>query len=1383
MKILEKRKRRPKTYLRAISRTLRKGFTYFLIYYYFFFSSVVCAGTHPRVWAQETIGIEEQRGPSSQAKPPPLEEEQATGPVSFSISKSLFSRLTSTFTDSLSDIKTKLTNSAKKVLLEKAGAFSEWAYEGLKDVAPLLLAKSPFEIDYAHDKVFWKAHYVAVIDELQEGSFAPAQVQTRLEELQDLVLSGLLSPYHYNQGLKELEDQLSQEEIKAIQQQLKHSLFNSFALLETYFKEDVFRSFKKLQGTTSGEQEFKEILTFYRPYINSLDYTYTLKAFRAHLQTKKEDSKLTKGQQKGLLAALNEAITKSHKQERKSLKLGRLLFNQRAQTLPFYTEEIDRQGVWADVQEDESLTPTTQSVRLSNSSSSPLTSIAKRLAHACQKGLEYATNHPIQAITTVLATQVAAAAAFNAFLNSVSKTGKLTQRGESQGTEPPLSLPREEIQLHSYGKRAIGDEFTINQNTTSNQQKSCIASLNNRNAFVVWEGYQTGNWDIYGRLFDANGISLGNDFRINQNTILSQEWPSVTNLTNDTVFVAWHGSQTGNQDIYGRLFFPNGTTLSNEFDINQDTTSDQYTPFVTSLTNGNAFVVWTGVQNGYSDIYGRIFYTNGTVLSNEFGINQVTASAQQYPSVASLTNSNIFAAWQGSQTGDHDIYGRIFSSNGTALTNDFRINQNITSNQQYPSVASLTNGNTFVAWMGSQAGNFDIYGRIFSSNGTALSNEFVINQNTASDQIKSSLVGLANGNAFVAWQGNQTGSPDIYGRIFSSNGTALSNEFGINQIIVFDQYSSSVASLTNGAVFTAWGGDQTGNSDIYGRIFTNDTLSSLILPSTTGSLPTTIFLTTASLTSGLGTTGGATTGNAATTLNQGTSSILTSNFITTSSPAQTSSMNKGGSISVPVIAGVAGGVGGIACLTAGGFTTWKYFKHKKDSQERPASLELGRLSSDPFAAVTEQGIESLSTKTIDGAFGGHFAKYETTNKKLYQLIEEQTGKKVLTPDLSIGRGAYGEITVVRNIVTGEFVADKTVTGAKQIEESLNEGRIQDALIKANVPNVVPLLDYVRKVDLQGVEVLHQIMPLAVWNGEELKVKRSLLEDQPLKDRLLHHVAKKLLEGISYMHSAGYYHLDLKPTNFLVMQDMTVYLADFGRTKKIETPNQAKEDLLGDRRYFSPNLYSYIRHRWKEKGAEIEVDEISPTFSAEVADSWALGVTLLEIELNQLPFNKADYSTMVTSWRKDDFQNMVANLPSLQNPPSHSVLSVVKKLLVADPKKSSPLAQVLKDSLFKQKAKGISPEEGKQIFRRLSVVAPKEIEGSIESNPNLIVYVAGQESKGGENYIYNNSTTALPKDKDENYHYDPHHKKPSSSAAYFTPVSESSLNPNVYATNH
>jgi len=840
-----------------------------------------------------------------------------------------------------------------------------WLAATVMDLAPSILAKTPFEIDYANDLNFWQAHFSSALNEMQQEDVTQTSVQGRLLDLQDIVFDQLLSPYIYETGIQGLQASHPSAETVASLETLRtdfKALLKAYpGFVEESFRRDAATHIQNLQGKTPDPQDFMHLLHYYKDITNPLDYKQVLSNTRTHLQQHKKQLNLTVKDYQAILFALNQGTGQAHKEARMLTKTNRQFFMAASSELPCFGEDVFEDAF-------NSALPTAVKEEVKEKSFSLMTPI-KGMARLAYKGMRYAVEHPVQAITIGLATQVAAAAAFRAF-SRPTKTAEGTRgREESQEDAPAqenkgpfqakTSLEKARFSdLHRGIKRAIGDEFQINQNTTLDQGNPSVASLSNGNVLVAWIGFQMVEADIYGRIFYPNGTALSNEFGINQITINDQGAPSTASLINGNAFVAWQGLQTGScYEVYGRVFFPNGTALSNEFDLNQNTTSPHFNPSVRGFTNGNAFVAWTGNQFGNADIYGRVISPNGMTLSNEFGINQVTTGFQANPSATGLSNGNVFVTWNGDQTGDLDIYGRVFFPNGTALSNEFGINQNTTYYQGSSSVTSLGNGNVFVAWDGTQTGDSDIYGRVFFPNGTALSNEFGINQNTTSNQYAPSVASLTDGNVFVAWQSTQTGDPDIYGRIFSVDGAALSNDFGINQVTTNNQYNPSVASLTNGNAFVAWqGGDQMGDYDIYGRIFTNDTLASLILPSTTGPL-TSDSLTTDSLTTNPLTT------NSLTSTTQGPTSTTSQLPVTTGSTGIVSTTNLASTTGIlpttgwisttleqisqeqtgpssGLITGIAVGVGAPLILGTGGLALWKYYRYRQERNNGDHAIEL-----------------------------------------------------------------------------------------------------------------------------------------------------------------------------------------------------------------------------------------------------------------------------------------------------------------------------------------------------------------------------------------------------------------------------------------------------------
>ncbi|EKE08878.1 MAG: hypothetical protein ACD_16C00240G0002 [uncultured bacterium] len=654
------------------------------------------------------------------------------------------------------------------------------------------------EDPFFHELGFLKADDRESFAEEIEDMKTSAPDRRRLKSLQDMVWERALSPHTYEKGLRELDPYDSEGILEGVRTKFQKKLTSAPASLNGAFQKDllVFINHPCVRDTSAGDishtlqsiEEFEDLLSYYRGIQNPLDYTETLVGLNRILQ-KDKSLNLTDQQSRDLKKTISIAATAAKKkdpEQYRTLKAQQRFIKAAFQELPFNGEDVSE-----DVFNSSLSTSAKEEAIQGDDLSDPLsvTTAFKGLTHAAYKGAKYAIEHPFQALTIALASQVTVSAA----------------RG------------------------FVGPEFPINQNTTYNQFAPSVASLTNGNAFVAWQGAQAINDDIYGRLFFPNGTALPNgEFRINQNTTANHFFPSIAGLANGNAFVAWHGDQTGDFDVYARLFAANGTGFPSEFRINTVTSGQQTNPSVAGLQNGNAFVAWQGDY----DIYGRLFAANGTALPNgEFRINTNTTIFPGSPSVASLTNGNVFVAWVGAQAGDYDIYGRIFSPNGTGFPSEFPINQNTTLAQLNPSVASLMNGNVFVTWEGSQTGWNDIYGRIFSANGVPLTNEFGINTVTLSAQ-RPSVAGLQNGNAFVAWDGDT----DVYGHIFAANGTGFPSEFRIDTATSGQQFGPSVASLPNGNVFIAWTGNQAGNNDIYGRIYTapSQTTSTTANP-TTGS--------------------------------------------------------------------------------------------------------------------------------------------------------------------------------------------------------------------------------------------------------------------------------------------------------------------------------------------------------------------------------------------------------------------------------------------------------------------------------------------------------------------------------------------------------------------
>lgn len=271
------------------------------------------------------------------------------------------------------------------------------------------------------------------------------------------------------------------------------------------------------------------------------------------------------------------------------------------------------------------------------------------------------------------------------------------------------------------------------------------------------------------------------------------------------------------------------TSTGSETRVNTTTTNTQFGGDVNAKgiavdASGNYVVVWdSNLQDGgQHGIYAQRFNAAGVAQGSEFLINQTTAGNQQFSSIAMADDGSFVVVWQSDQTAQGDIYARRFSANGTALSNEFRVNTTTSGNQQLPSVATDSAGNFVVVWE-SRSGNYDIKGQRYSSAGVAQGGEFTVNTTTANDQTLGSVSMNSAGQFVVVWSsktGDGSGS-GVFGQRYNSDGSTLGGQFQINQSTTNDQINAEVAIDELGGFAVSWESKQTDNGDVYVRRYDN----------------------------------------------------------------------------------------------------------------------------------------------------------------------------------------------------------------------------------------------------------------------------------------------------------------------------------------------------------------------------------------------------------------------------------------------------------------------------------------------------------------------------------------------------------------------------------
>jgi hypothetical protein len=219
----------------------------------------------------------------------------------------------------------------------------------------------------------------------------------------------------------------------------------------------------------------------------------------------------------------------------------------------------------------------------------------------------------------------------------------------------------------------MGGDVQVNTYTTSDQRYPAVARFSDNSYVVIWSsnGQDGSGWGVYGQRFNAAGTKVGSEFQVNTYTAGDQLTPYVCNFlasfVDDRFLVTWmsNGQDGAGWGIYGQLFNATGVKIGSEFRVNAYTTSDQQRPSVATFVDGGFVVTWqSNSQDGSGwGVYGQRFNTAGTKVGSEFQVNIFTATDQQYSYVASFADGSFVVTWQGnSQDGSsYGIFGRIFT--------------------------------------------------------------------------------------------------------------------------------------------------------------------------------------------------------------------------------------------------------------------------------------------------------------------------------------------------------------------------------------------------------------------------------------------------------------------------------------------------------------------------------------------------------------------------------------------------------------------------------------------------------------------------------------------------------------------------------------------------
>jgi len=347
---------------------------------------------------------------------------------------------------------------------------------------------------------------------------------------------------------------------------------------------------------------------------------------------------------------------------------------------------------------------------------------------------------------------------------------------------------------------------------------------------------------------------IGAEFQVNTYTTFNQGFPGVAADGAGGFVVVWqsgdfsgHGPDGDRAGVQGQRYTSAGTAVGAEFQVNTYITSVQRGPGVAADGAGGFVVVWqsggsSGTDTSNYSIQGQRYTSAGTAVGAEFQVNTYTTSSQYLPAVGPDGAGGFVVVWQsfgssGTDTSNYSIQGQRYTSAGTAVGAEFQVNTYTTSTQRDPAVGADGAGGFVVVWAtygssGTDTSYWSVQGQRYTSAGTAVGAEFGVNTYTTSDQWFPAVAADGAGGFVVVWQsygssGTDTSVGSVQGQRYTSAGTAVGAQFQVNTYTPGDQFAPAVGPDGAGGFVVAWSsffsssGTDTSPASVQGQRYTS----------------------------------------------------------------------------------------------------------------------------------------------------------------------------------------------------------------------------------------------------------------------------------------------------------------------------------------------------------------------------------------------------------------------------------------------------------------------------------------------------------------------------------------------------------------------------------
>ncbi|ACE06616.1 hypothetical protein Aasi_1304 [Candidatus Amoebophilus asiaticus 5a2] len=315
--------------------------------------------------------------------------------------------------------------------------------------------------------------------------------------------------------------------------------------------------------------------------------------------------------------------------------------------------------------------------------------------------------------------------------------------------------------------------------------------------------------------------------------------------------------------------------------------------------------------------------------------------------------------------------------------------------------------------------------------------------------------------------------------------------------------------------------------------------------------------------------------------------------------------------------------------------------------------------------------------------GEHYQVFKEITLEMAEEVQKQTGLVIPfkpgqnSKEFVGGKGSFGELRLGKQKTTERYFGIKVIDLARC--DSKERKRIKDEAILqeklSGLPNLMSIIDI---GEIDNKTSLCYVMPLAaLGSGAKLKDYLKSIKDKAFKEALLVHIAKGILNGFKGMHNLvepPIAHLDFKPDNLVIDSEGEIYIIDFGCSQEMDPNGKIHEYPGGTERYCSPERTNKKLNKYKLK------DDQDNSFSGKAADSWAIGITLLEMITGD---NVNSKNLLNKNTNKQYLSKIGKTHNLLADDNTYSYASMVKSFLNPDEKERLTPEEALTWPLFQQ----------------------------------------------------------------------------------------------------